>query len=96
MLFLDTMGQTVMVQSANSYVNYWVDEPTLDRDLGYVLGSNFDRADAVSVMNWATISGPSPYADPVNNQLLMVYAQEGAPSCEMTYFPRWWMDRIDQ
>ena len=93
-LFLDTMGQTIMVQSPTAYYQYFIDEPPTNMDLGNIMGSMFDRADAVSVLAYATVSGPTPYADPFNNQLLMVYAAEGAPSCEMTYYPRWWIDRV--
>jgi hypothetical protein len=94
-LFLDSQGQTLIIQSPNGYISYWIDEPATDRDLGNVMGSVFDRADAVSVMQWATISGPTLYANPApgDNQLLLVYAVEGAPSAEMTYYPRWQLDR---
>jgi hypothetical protein len=95
-LFLDTMGQTVLIQSPNAYVSYWIDEPKTDRDLGNVMGSVFDRPDAVSVLQWAQVAGPTPFADPMpgTNQYLMVYAQEGVPSVYMTYWPRWMFDRI--
>ena len=95
-LFLDTMGTTVLVQSPNAYVSYWIDEPRPDRDIGNIMGSVFDRPDAVSVLNWATVSGPPMFADPLpgTNQTLLIYAAEGAPAMSMTYWPRWMFDRI--
>lgn len=95
-LFLDTMGQTILIQSPNAYVTYWIDEPRPDRDLGNVMASVFLRADAVSALSWAAIAGPPMYADPLpgTNQYLLVYAQEGAPAVQMTYWPRWMFDRV--
>jgi hypothetical protein len=93
-LFLDTMGSTVKVETATAYQSMWVDEPTPEADLGLVLASSFDRGDAISVLDRAQISGPGLGVDPDNNQTLLVYAVEGAPSVELTYWPRWWMDRF--
>jgi hypothetical protein len=60
------------------------------------MGSVFDRNDAVSVLQYATVSGPPLHVDPLGNQTLMLYAADaaaGAPSAQMTYWPRWFFDR---
>lgn len=92
-LFLDTMGSTVIIQSPTAYTNYYLDEAPSDRDLGLIGGSLYDRADAISVLDRATVAGGPMSVDPFGNPMLLVYAAEGAPSCEMTYFPRWFLDR---
>jgi hypothetical protein len=92
-LFLDTMGSTVMIQSSVGYVNYYLDEAPSDRDIGMILGSLYDRADASSVLDRASIAGGPMSIDPNGNPLLLVYCAEGAPNAELTYFPRWYLDR---
>jgi hypothetical protein len=93
-LFLDTMGSTVIIQSPTGYANYYLDEPTVDQDLGLIMGSVFDRSAAVSLLDRAIVSGPGIGVDPDNNQQLLVYSTGGAPSVELTYWPRWWNDRF--
>lgn len=94
-LFLDTQGSTVIIQSSVDYQNFYVDEPTGGRDVGLVLGSMFDRADALSILDQATaFSGTGLDVDPGGNQGLLVYAAEGAPSVQLTYSPRWMKGRI--
>ena len=69
-------------------------DPGLSR-LGNVLGSKFDRTDAVSVLAYATVSGPPLTVDPAGNQALLVYSADGlAPSAELTFFPSWMIDRL--
>jgi hypothetical protein len=93
-LFLDTLGQTVLVNDATAaaYVNFFVDEPTPDRDLGRVMGSVFDRSAAISVLDSSLVSGGPLFLNPGDN-LLLCYAVEGAPALNVTYFPRFWLDR---
>jgi hypothetical protein len=93
-LFLDTQGSTVIVTAANEYAAMWIDEPYADRDIGMVLGSVFDRSTAISLMQGSVVSGGPVTVDPDGNQSLLCYAVEGAPSVQMTYFPRWFMDRL--
>ena len=92
-LFLDTRGSTVIVQSPTSYQNMYLDEPSVDRDIGLIMGSLFDRPDAVSVIDRAIVAGGPVTIDPDGNASLLAYAMEGAPNCEMIYHPRWWLDR---
>ena len=92
-LFLDTMGQTVMLACDETYVNFYLDEPSPDVAIGRVLGSAFDRSEALSVLDQAqSISGGPLFCDPGNNWLLC-YCVEGAPALVATYFPRWFIDR---
>jgi hypothetical protein len=96
-LFLDTAGSTVIVESPTAYVGYWVDAPASGMDIGLVYGSMFDRADAVTVLEYATVSGPPLHLDPVGCQALMVYCADAglnAPAVEMTYYPRWMTERL--
>jgi hypothetical protein len=94
-LFLDTMGSTVILQCTTPYTNFFLDEPIDSRDIGYILGSQFDRSNAVSVLDQATsISGGPLSIEPYGNQQLLLYAFEGAPSAEMVYYPTWYQDRL--
>jgi hypothetical protein len=94
-LWLDTLGQTVMINipTAAAYVNFFLDEPDADRDLGRVLGSDFDRNAAISVLDSAIVSGGPIFLEP-GDDLLLVYAVEGSPALSVNYFPRWWFERI--
>jgi hypothetical protein len=95
-LFLDTMGQTVLVNiptGSTSYANYWVDEPSIDRDLGRVLGSSTDRTRAVSVLDNTLVSGGPMTVDPGAN-ILLSYSLQGAPGLVASYMPRWWRERL--
>jgi hypothetical protein len=94
-LFLDTTGQTVIINESQPYSVYYLDEPSPDRDLGRILGSNSDRKQAISVLDSAFVSGGPLTVDPlpaVSN--LLVYSAEGAPSLLATYSARWFLDRI--
>lgn len=93
-LFLDTMGSTVILQCSNDYTNFYVDEPSDMRDVGYVTGSVTDRTGAISVLDEATVTGGPLTVDPYGNQALLVYAIEGAPAAQVTYYPRWYEDRL--
>ncbi len=92
-LFLDTLGSTVLIQSPTVYANMGADAPPVDRDLGLIWGSLYDRDDAVSILDRATVAGGPITVDPDGNPHLLVYAAEGAPNCQMTYHPAWWLDR---
>jgi hypothetical protein len=95
-LFLDTTGETLVVnEPTTGYVTYFADEPDPDRDLGRLLGSQFGRPDAISVLDAAIISGGPLTVDPAAAAaILLVYALEGSPAVAMSYFPRYWIDRV--
>ncbi len=94
-LFLDTKGSTVIINHPNTgYSNFFIDEPTLDQDIGMIMGSVFDRDDAISLLDFATVSGEPMSIDPSGNPLLLCYAIEGVPNVELNYYPRWYLDRI--
>lgn len=98
-IFLDTMGQTVLVNIASGtagdgrYSTYYVDEPDFDRALGKILGTGAQRDRAVSVMDSALATGGPLYLDSGENQIL-VYSTYGAPNLGITYSPRWFSDRL--
>jgi hypothetical protein len=88
-LLLDTMGATLIINSSQIYTNFYADE-SVDSDIGPITGSALDRPSAISVTDQClAISGGPLTVNPEGNQSLLVYAVEGAPAVEMTYFPRW-------
>ena len=94
-MFLDTTGQTAVISEpgAGAYYTYFIDEPSADRDLGRVLGSGYDRSQAISVLDQALVSGGPLSVEPGDN-LMLCYCVEGAPALGVTYSPRWWLDRL--
>ncbi len=94
-LFLDVQGQTVIVnEPSTGYINYYFDPPDPCHDLGNYLGSQLGRPQAISVTDAITISGGPLTVEPGANTL-MAYAQEGAPSISVSYFPRWHSERLE-
>jgi hypothetical protein len=97
-LFLDTTGQTALINidpcqaGYGQYVNYFIDEPTPDRDLGFVGASFQDRQHQVSVLDYAQLDGGPLYIGPGDN-LFLVYSTSGAPDLALSYAPRWYLDR---
>jgi hypothetical protein len=97
-LFLDTLGQTAIVNippgtnGYGKYINYYIDEPSIDRDLGKILGTTGDRKASVSVLDSALISGGPLYVTSGDN-LLLTYSISGAPNLQVTYAPRWYVSR---
>jgi hypothetical protein len=94
-LFLDTQGQTVIlnISPGNAYTNFFIDEPTSDRDLGRIMGSNLDRSQAISVLDSCIVSGGPFYLTPGDN-VFLAYSPTGAPNLGVSYLPRWYSDRI--
>lgn len=94
-LLLDTQGSTVIVNipPGNTYVNMFIDEPTSDRDLGLILGSDLDRSQAISVMDASIISGSPFYISPGDN-LFLAYTVNGAPNLAISYLNRWYLERL--
>jgi len=96
-IFLDTMGQTVIINEPSSgYVTYYLDAPTPNTDLGYILGSQSGRPNAISVMDAATISGGAMAVEPADgvNQLFAYSADGVAPSIALSHFGAWFFDRF--
>jgi hypothetical protein len=100
LLFLDTMGQTVLVSIAEGtagdgrYSTFYVDEPAIDLDLGQILGTGSGRDRAISVLDMALATGGPLYIDGQANTFL-VYSTSGAPNLGVTYSPRWYSDRLE-
>jgi hypothetical protein len=94
-LFLDTQGQTVIINipAGNAYTNFFIDEPTSDRDLGRIMGSNLDRSQAISCLDSCIVSGGPFYLLPGDNTFL-AYSPTGAPNLGVSYLSRWYADRI--
>jgi hypothetical protein len=94
-LFLDSQGETYLINipPGNSYVNFFIDEPTADRDLGRVMGSDLDRSQAISVLDTAICSGGPFYIVPGDNTFL-AYSPAGAPNLGVSYLARWFTDRL--
>jgi hypothetical protein len=83
----------VNIPTAAANLNYFIDAPAVDRDLGRIMGSDFDRPQAVSVLDNALVSGPPLSVDP-GDCLLFAYCVEGAPAFSVSYSPSWWLDRL--
>jgi hypothetical protein len=100
LIALDVRGQTLAVNlaaAAPGYVNYFADEPNIDRDWGRVLGSAFDRAQATSVLdaNDMILSGGPLVIDPAGAGWLLAYSPDaGAPGLTATFYPRWRDSRL--
>lgn len=98
-LTLDTSGQTVLVNIApgtaadGEYSSFFVNEPSLDRAMGQVLGSGHGRDTSVSCLDMALLTGGPLYIEAGEN-LLLAYSTSGAPDLGITYSPRWYTDRI--
>jgi hypothetical protein len=99
-MFLDTQGQTILCNIApgsagdSRYVNYYVDEPGSQHDLGNILGSSHERDRAISILDMAFPTGGPLYVAAGDN-LLLAYSTAGAPNLQVTYSPRWYSDRIN-
>ena len=76
------------------YITYYADEPKPDVDLGYILGSNFGRSSAISVMDKCQVISGGPISFEPNDNVLFAYCMEGAPQIGVSYYPRWYFDRL--
>jgi hypothetical protein len=97
-LFLDVQGQTVIInQPGTGYINYYLDEPDPRYDLGNYLGSQSGRPGAVSVMGAAPafIASGGPLTIEPGINTLMAYSQSGAPSIALSYWSRWFSERLE-
>lgn len=93
-MMLDTMGQTVQINEATGYATMYYDEPTPDRDIGRIMGSQYDRSYAISIMDSAFPSGGPLTLEPGDN-IMFAYCVEGAPALVANYFPRYYIDRTN-
>ena len=91
-LLMDTQGQTVIINTAQSYAAFYLDEPDSARDIGRTLGSATDRTQAISVLDSSFVSGGPLTVDPGDN-VLFVYSISGTPALVASYSPRWILDR---
>jgi hypothetical protein len=95
-LFLDTMGQSVIISEASGYINYYFDEPDPKTDLGNFLGSQAGRPDAISVTDAVGIATGGPLTvQPGDNALLVHCPDAVTPAVSGSYFPRWFLDNTD-
>ena len=96
-LFLDTMGQLVVINRASSgYVTYYIDAPDPTVSLGRIMGSQLGRPDAISVMDACqAISGGAMYVEPADgdNMLFVYSADASAPNTSLSYSACWFYDR---
>lgn len=98
-IFLDTMGQTVVVnEPASGYVTYYIDAPDPNVNLGRIMGSQGGRGEAIGVFDACTLSGPSLHVEPADgDNLLFVYcADASVPNVSLSYFPCFYFDRVWQ
>lgn len=91
-IMIDTMGQTVIVNDTLGYPEILIDEPTPDADIGRIMGSQFDRPYAISILDSAYPTGGPLTLEPGDN-ILFAYCVEGAPALNASYFPRYFIDR---
>jgi hypothetical protein len=95
-IFLDTSGQTLFVATPVPYVNFYYDEPDSTVAVGRIMGSAFDRSEALSVSDcvWGISGGPLTIDPATGNNKILCYCIEGAPALIASYFPRWFTDRL--
>lgn len=90
---VDTAGQVLLVnvRSGTGYPVYFADAPDVDKDWGRVLGSSFDRAQAVSILDSIdALSGGPLVIDPTGPGWLLAYSPDGgAPSLTAGFWARW-------
>lgn len=95
-LFLDTQGQTVVINGTGSYINYYLDAPEPNLDLGLIMGSSQGRPSAISVFDACqAISGGAMAIEPADgeNQLFAYSADAMAPNISVSYYASYFFDR---
>jgi hypothetical protein len=96
-LIIDTAGTFVLINVGSSSVlnNIWLDQPDATRDLGRMLGSNADRDQSFSILQYAERFSGGPFAVvPDTNNRVFVYSAQGAPAVTAYYPPQWWTERL--
>jgi hypothetical protein len=97
LILIDTKGSLVLVNigGATIYNNIWIDQPDATRDLGRILGSNADRDQAASILQYAERFSGGPLAVyPDSSNRLFAYSAQGAPGLTAFYPPQWWTERL--
>lgn len=97
LVLIDSQGTFVLINVGSSSVfnNIWIDQPDATRDLGRILGSNADRDQAVSAIQYAERFSGGPLAVyPDSNNRLFVYSAQGVPGLTAFYPPQWWTERL--
>jgi hypothetical protein len=97
LIFVDTQGQTILInEPTTGYVNYYVDIPDPNVNLGNIMGSQSGRPNAISVLDQTTLSGVCMFLEPADciNQLF-VYSADAAAGIAIAveYYPHWFFDR---
>jgi len=97
LLLISTTGDLVFLNigSGSVYNNIWIDQPDSTYDLGRILGSNADRDQAVSALQYVERFSGGPlavYPDSYNRML--AYSAQGAPAITGFYPPQWWTERL--
>jgi hypothetical protein len=95
-IFLDTQGQTVMINEASTgYITYYIDAPDPNITLANILGSQNGRPQAISVLDATLLSGPPLVLEPADgdNQLFAYSADQQAPNIAVSAYARWFFDR---
>ncbi len=97
-IFLDTQGQTVVISgTGGGYISYYLDAPEPNLDLGLIMGSSQGRPSAVSVFDICqAISGGAMAIEPADGEnSLFAYSPDAlAPNISVSYYPRFFFDRI--
>jgi hypothetical protein len=90
---VDCAGQVLLVnvRSGSGYPVYFADAPDIDKDWGRVLGSAYDRPQAVSILDSIdALSGGPLVIDPTGPGWLLAYSPDaGAPSLTAGFWARW-------
>jgi hypothetical protein len=97
-LLLDTTGCTILINVApgtpgyGTYVNFYIDETTPNKDLGFIGATVQDREHQVSVMDFASVNGGPLFLTPGDNTIV-TWSPSGAPNMSIRYSPRWYLVR---
>jgi hypothetical protein len=96
-ILLDTQGQTIVInRSGAGYVQYFIDAPDPNLNLGLIQGSNGGRPNAVSVFADCLISGTAIAIEPADGEnMLFAHCPDAlAPAIGLSYNPAWYYDRF--
>jgi hypothetical protein len=96
-LFLDTQGQSYVInEPSTGYINYYIDIPDTNVNVGNVMGSQGGRPNAISVLDHTLVSGITPYVEPADcMNTLFVYSVDAVAGIALSleYYPHWFFDR---